>query len=59
MAAKMFNASAQPELLQTWPTNNPELQGALLDFLAGWSTWHYVVAFLLGVVIYDQGKQEC
>ncbi|KAL3476173.1 cytochrome P450 [Aspergillus californicus] len=30
------------------------MQSALPDFLTGWSTWQYVVTFLLGVVLYDQ-----
>ncbi|RAH49318.1 cytochrome P450 61 [Aspergillus brunneoviolaceus CBS 621.78] len=36
---------AQPP---TWP--NP----AYSSFLSGWSTWQYIVTFLLGVVVYDQ-----
>ena len=60
MAAEMVNTSrAQPELPQTWTFSTSQLQGSLPGFLAGWSTWQYVVTFLLGVVVYDQGNQEC
>ncbi|KAF3480342.1 Cytochrome P450 61 [Arthroderma uncinatum] len=53
MAAQILHAHAnassiQPELVQAY------LASQFFDFLAGWSAWHYVVAFLLGVVFYDQ-----
>jgi C-22 sterol desaturase len=57
MAAEIANASSnQPELLQIWPFNTSQLQSALPGFLAGWFTWKYIVTFLLGVVVYDQGN---
>jgi hypothetical protein len=60
MAAEIVNtSSAQSELPQTWPFSTSQLQGSLPGFFSGWSTWPYVVTFLLGVVVYDQGKQEC
>lgn len=59
MAAEIVDASnAQPRLPQTWHFDAFQLQSALLDFLAGCYTWQYVVTFLLGVVVYDQGNQE-
>jgi len=60
MAAEIVNtSSARPELPQILPRSNSELQGALPGFLSNWSAWQYIVAFLLGVVVYDQGNQEC
>lgn len=59
MAADIVNTSTQPELAQTWPNNTSQSHGVLLDFLANWSTWQYVVTFLLSIVVYDQGNQEC
>lgn len=57
MSVEITNASsAHPELAQTWPQSTFDRQSALPGFLAGWSTWHYVVTFLLSVVVYDQGK---
>jgi hypothetical protein len=60
MAASNVNAtpSAQPERPQTWPFSTSDLQCTLPGFLAGWSTWQYVLTVLLGVVVYDQGKQN-
>jgi len=59
MAAQILNTSnALPELPQTWPSDTSQSQGTLLGFFAGWSTWQYVVTFLLSVVVYDQGNQE-
>lgn len=59
MAAEIVNASS-PELTlpKIWPFNTSQLHGALPRFVAGWSTWQYVVSFLVGVVVYDQGNQE-
>ncbi|GKT54636.1 cytochrome P450 [Colletotrichum tofieldiae] len=45
---------AQPELQQTWSNSTSQFPGSLPGFFAGWSTWQYVVTFLLGVVVYDQ-----
>lgn len=57
--ADIFNtSSAQSELLQKWHSSTSQPQGALLGLAPGWSIWQYVVAFLLGVVLYDQGNQE-
>ena len=59
MAAEIFNASSiQHELPQISPSSTSQLQSAVKGFLAGWSTWQYVVTFLLGVVVYDQGDQK-
>lgn len=27
-----------------------------MDILAGWSTWQYIIAALVGIVTYDQGE---
>jgi C-22 sterol desaturase len=51
------NSSAQHELPQTWPTGPSNFEGILPSALIGWSTWQYIVTFLLGVVVYDQGTQ--
>lgn len=59
MAAEIVNTSTQPEPAQAWPNNTSHSHGVLLDFLANWSTWQYVVTFLLSIVVYDQGNQEC
>ncbi|KAK3386157.1 cytochrome P450 [Podospora didyma] len=56
MAADIGNASSGPqELPQAWRLDNtPESIEALSSFLSGWSTWQYVVTFLVCVVVYDQ-----
>ncbi|KAH0430802.1 cytochrome P450 [Colletotrichum camelliae] len=55
MSAEVIRSSAsQPELNQTWHPNTSQLQTSLPEFLAGWSTWQYVVTILLGAVVYDQ-----
>ncbi|PQE27852.1 Cytochrome P450 protein [Rutstroemia sp. NJR-2017a BBW] len=55
MSAQVFNSSvAQPELSQTWPSTTPQSRNTLLDTVADWHAWQYVVTFLLGVIIYDQ-----
>lgn len=56
MAAHIVNTSSSYVLPQTWPSTTPQLKGALSQFLAGWSTWQYVLTFILGMVVYDQGK---
>lgn len=57
MATEIFNTtSAQPESPQSWAYKTSQLQGALPDFLAEWSAWQYVVTFLVGLVLYDQGN---
>ncbi|KAJ5664332.1 Cytochrome P450 61 [Penicillium longicatenatum] len=48
------NSSAQHEPPQTWPTGPSIFEGVLPKTLVGWSTWQYIVTFLLGVVVYDQ-----
>ncbi|KAK2043666.1 cytochrome P450 [Colletotrichum somersetense] len=45
---------AQAELQQTWSNSTSPFSGSLPSLFAGWSTWQYVVTFLLGVVVYDQ-----
>jgi C-22 sterol desaturase len=57
MSVRVANASnAQAELAQTWPQSTFHLQSASPGFFAGWSAWQYVLTFLLGVLVYDQGK---
>lgn len=59
MAAEIVNTSTQPEPAQAWTNSTSQSHGVLMDFLANWSTWQYVVTFLLSIVVYDQGNQEC
>ncbi|SPO00303.1 cytochrome P450 CYP4/CYP19/CYP26 subfamilies [Cephalotrichum gorgonifer] len=55
MDTKTVNASsAHPEFPLAWPLSASTLHGTMTGFLAGWSTWQYVVTFLLSVVAYDQ-----
>jgi C-22 sterol desaturase len=58
VAAMLNTSSAQIEVPQTWPFRTSQLQAVLPNFVAGWSTWQYVVTFILGVVVYDQGNQH-
>lgn len=59
MVAETVNISGvQSELPQTWSLNTSQSQGVLPNFLVGWSTWQYIVTFLLGVVVYDQGNRS-
>lgn len=56
MTVDMTNGSnAQFGLPETWPPSSSQFHGSISALLAGWSTWQYVVTFLLGVVLYDQG----
>ena len=59
MAAEIVNTSIQPKPMPAWPNNSSQSQGALLGFFAKWSTLQYVITFLLSIVVYDQGNQEC
>lgn len=55
MASQLANATgAQPVHSQTWHADSFHLQDVIPEFFKGWPTWQYVVAFLLGVVVYDQ-----
>ncbi|PGG98144.1 hypothetical protein AJ79_08967 [Helicocarpus griseus UAMH5409] len=57
MADDMVNltSNAHHGLPQTCQSSSTfHAQAVLPNFLAGWSTWQYIVAFLLGVVVYDQ-----
>jgi len=59
MAAEIANISvAQYELREKWPSSPSQSPGALLESFAGWSTWQYIVTFLLAVILYDQGSQQ-
>ncbi|CAL5874788.1 uncharacterized protein PFLUO_LOCUS9090 [Penicillium psychrofluorescens] len=52
MATEIYNTSnSQPEI---WDSMNARLKCTMFDLFVGWSTWQYVVAFVLAVVIYDQ-----
>ncbi|CAG8382831.1 unnamed protein product [Penicillium salamii] len=42
------------ELLQAWPSNPSQPSTSLFGTLSQWSTWQYVVSFLVSVVLYDQ-----
>ncbi|CCF36180.1 cytochrome P450 [Colletotrichum higginsianum] len=54
MNADAVNASAHPELLQPGSAAASLNLGQVSNLLSGWSTWQYVVTFLIGVVVYDQ-----
>ena len=59
MASQIAKAfSTQSELPNILHSNTAQWQDALLwlNVTAGWSTWQYVVMFLLGLIVYDQGK---
>lgn len=58
MAVENVNTtSSELELLQTWPlSGSSQLRSLLAGFLAGSSIWQYVMAILLGIVVYDQGN---
>lgn len=58
MDAELVNTtySSQNELPQAGSSAMVQLKNAVPEFMAGWSTWQYVVTFLLGVVVYDQGN---
>jgi len=54
MSAGLNNISiSQPNLSQLWRS-----QTTLPAIIAKWSTWQYVVTFVLGVIIYDQGNKR-
>ncbi|KAK2054786.1 cytochrome P450, partial [Colletotrichum caudatum] len=53
-SASINTAVAQAELQQTWSDSTSSLSSSLSGILTGWSTWQYVLTFLLGVVVYDQ-----
>jgi len=52
MAPEFVNntSNAQSEL--------PQVLGGLPTIFVGWPIWQYVVTFLIGVVVYDQGSEE-
>ncbi|KAL2862630.1 cytochrome P450 [Aspergillus lucknowensis] len=55
MATAAFNSSnAQLGLLQKWPSKGSSWREALVELLAGWPTWQYVVTVVLGIIVYDQ-----
>lgn len=58
MAEFLNMSSAQLELPQTWPVSTSQWQDLLPGILAGWSTWQYIVMFLLSIVVYDQGNKK-
>lgn len=62
----MDNSSVQPApsspAPQPWrfgfPGSSSPLEGVLPGFTAEWSSWQYMVTFLLGLVVYDQGNEQ-
>ncbi|PLB49119.1 hypothetical protein P170DRAFT_436752, partial [Aspergillus steynii IBT 23096] len=56
MDAELVNTTlSSQDLPQAGSVGSAQLKDALPEFLLGWPTWQYVVTFVLGVVIYDQG----
>ncbi|KAK2882369.1 hypothetical protein FQN49_000424 [Arthroderma sp. PD_2] len=53
MAAEILHPQVNVSFIQAGLVQMP-FTSRLPGFLAGWSTWQYVVAVLLGVVFYDQ-----
>lgn len=51
-------SSTWPEPPQTRPVGTFQLQTTLPAFLADWSAWQYIVAFLASLIVYDQGDYE-
>lgn len=62
MTAAMFNASGvQLELSQTWVSSSiprSPLRTVIHEIFAGWSNWQHILTFVLGVIVYDQGKSK-
>lgn len=60
MALNFINASvAWPDLSQpSFLSTTSKLQEAIAfpEFLSSWPIWKYVVTFILGLVVYDQGR---
>ncbi|OGE52055.1 hypothetical protein PENARI_c011G05232 [Penicillium arizonense] len=54
MAADISNCSIPQLESRTLLLHSSQQARSWLDSLAGWSTWQYVVTFLLAVVVYDQ-----
>ncbi|KAJ5122679.1 Cytochrome P450 61 [Penicillium atrosanguineum] len=55
MASEIVNiSSAWPESPQTRHLDTSRLEITLPDLLTGWSPWQYIVAFLVGLIVYDQ-----
>lgn len=55
-----FNISSNGvEIRQNWPAEASQSQKLIPGFIARWSMWQYVVTFLLGVIVYDQGEEQC
>jgi hypothetical protein len=57
MAADISNCSIPQLESRTLLLHSSQQARSWLDSLAGWSTWQYVVTFLLAVVVYDQGNK--
>jgi C-22 sterol desaturase len=61
MTPGMFNASGvQLELSQTWVSfsiSQSPLHNVIPETFVGWSNWQYILTFVLGVILYDQGKR--
>jgi C-22 sterol desaturase len=56
MAADISNSSILQFESRTLLLKSSQRVESWLGSLAGWSTWQYVLTFLLAVVVYDQGK---
>lgn len=56
MATLAVNASGADLDANMRNYNYPFSPDAVLGFIKGWNTWQYVVAVLIAVVLYDQGK---
>lgn len=62
METQIFNSSGvQLEQSKTWvppSTSQSLLDRVIPELFMGWSNWQYILTFMLGVIVYDQGKCE-
>jgi hypothetical protein len=52
-------SSTLSEPPQTRPLGASQLLSNFQAFLEKWSAWQYIVMFLAGLIVYDQGTCEC
>ena len=57
MAFEMSNISIAQNELPLWPSNHLKFQSRLASLMS-FSVWQYAVAFLIAILVYDQGKHN-